>query len=155
MSVTPRALVVSRRRAARRRVLVRRWITVAVVAAVLIAAVIAALPLFQRAIRALTLPLQYSSIIVQQARSEHLDPALVAAVIDTETGFDARTSPTGAEGLMQIEPATAEFLARRSGGYAFNVADLGTPQINITYGCYYLRYLLDEYGGDLVAALAA
>ncbi len=65
-----------------------------------------ALPLFQRAIRDLELPLAYASIIRQQAAEKHLDPALVAAVIYAETKFDARTSPTGAEGLMQIEPAT-------------------------------------------------
>ena len=64
------------------------------------------------------------SIIRQQAAAKHLDPALVAAVIYAETQFDARTSPTGAEGLMQIEPATAEFLARRSGGIGFTVSDL-------------------------------
>ena len=46
---------------------------------------------------------------------------------------------------MQILPATAEFLAHRSGGTRFTVADLGTPQINIAYGSYYLRYLLDHY----------
>jgi len=117
--------------------------------------VLLALPLFQRAIRDLELPLAYASIIRQQAAEKHLDPALVAAVIYAETKFDARTSPTGAEGLMQIEPATAEFLARRSGGSAFRVSDLSHPAVNIAYGTYYLRYLLDKYRGNLVLALAA
>ena len=116
---------------------------------------IAASPLFQKAIDELTLPLQYSSIIRQQAAEEHLDPALIAAVIYAETRFDARTSPTGAEGLMQIEPQTAEFLAHRSGGISFRVSDLGTPQVNIAYGSYYLRYLLNEYHGNATLALAA
>ncbi len=126
-----------------------------VVLAALIAGVIAVMPLAQKAINDLTLPLQYSSIIRQEAAQKHLPPDLVAAVIYAETKFDARTSPTGAEGLMQIEPQTARFLARRSGAVNFHTADLGTPAVNIAYGTYYLRYLLNEYHGNLVAALAA
>jgi soluble lytic murein transglycosylase len=104
-------------------------------------------PLFQKAIQQLTLPLDYPSIIREQAAAKGLDPALIAAVIYAETRFDARTSPTGAEGLMQIEPATAEFLAHRSGGTAFRVSDLASPAVNIAYGSYYLRYLMDEFSG--------
>lgn len=117
--------------------------------------IIVAAPLAQRAINDLTLPLQYSGIIREQAAQKHLPPDLVAAVIYAETKFDARTSPTGAEGLMQIEPQTAAFLARRSGATNFRTADLGTPAVNIAYGTYYLRYLLNEYRGSVVAALAA
>ena len=102
-----------------------------------------------------TLPLQHQDIIRQQAADKHLDPALIAAVIYAETKFDPRTSAAGAEGLMQILPQTAEFLARKSGATTFTTADLGTPQVNIAYGSYYLRYLLDEYGGKLVPAIAA
>jgi soluble lytic murein transglycosylase len=123
--------------------------------AVVVIGVVVVPPLFQKAIRLFTLPLQYSSIIREQAREKGVDAALIAAVIDTETGFDARTSPTGAEGLMQIEPATATFLAHRSGGTSFNVNDLGQPQVNIEYGTYYLAYLLNDYGGDETAALSA
>jgi soluble lytic murein transglycosylase len=112
-------------------------------------------PLFQKAIRDLGLPLRYSSIIEQQATAKQLDPALVAAVIYAETGFDARTSSAGAVGLMQIEPATAEALARQSGATSFHVSDLGTPAVNIAYGSYYLRELLKTFGGDETAALAA
>jgi soluble lytic murein transglycosylase len=124
-------------------------------AGVLVAAALLVTPLVQRAIRHFTLPLKYASIIRQQAAEKHLDPALIAAVIYAETRFSPRTSSTGAEGLMQIEPATAVFLARRSGATSFTVSDLGTPQVNIAYGSYYLRYLLDEYGGSKILALAA
>jgi soluble lytic murein transglycosylase len=149
----PRGRVSPRRQAAIRR---RRRVLVGVVAlGAVIAAVIAAAPLAQKAINDLTLPLQYSSIIRQQAAQKHLPPDLVAAVIFAETKFDARTSPTGAEGLMQIEPQTAAFLAHRSGATNFHTSDLGTPTVNIAYGSYYLRYLLNEYHGSLVAALAA
>ena len=112
-------------------------------------------PLVQKAIRNLTLPLHDSAIIVTQAHAKGLDPALVAAVINAETGFDARTSPTGALGLMQVEPRTAEILARQSGATTFEVGDLGTPAVNIAYGSYYLKQLLKSFGGDEVAALAA
>jgi soluble lytic murein transglycosylase len=117
--------------------------------------VLLVIPIARRAIQHFTLPLEYSAIIRQQASAKHLDPALIAAVIYAETRFRPRTSATDAKGLMQIEPRTAEFLARRSGASTFTVADLGTPQVNIAYGSYYLRYLMNEYGGSTVLALAA
>lgn len=151
--VTPRRTAAQRRRitvARRRR---RAKLVLGAIAAVVF--VIVAMPLFKSAYEHLTLPLEHEDIIVQQARAKRLDPALIAAVIYAETKFDPRTSPTGAEGLMQIEPATAEFLAHRSGATTFTVADLSSPQVNITYGTYYLRYLIDSYGGNVMLALAA
>ncbi len=116
---------------------------------------VAAWPLLHMEIRKLTLPLDHADIIRQQARAKQVDPALIAAVIYAETKFNPRPSSAGAEGLMQILPETATFLAHRSGATSFTVADLGTPQVNIAYGSYYLRYLLDRYGGDETLALAA
>ncbi len=118
-------------------------------------AAVLALPLFQKAVNEFTLPLQHEDIIRQQAADKHLDPALIAAVIYAETKFDPRPSSAGAQGLMQILPQTALFLAHRSGATSFTTADLATPQVNIAYGSYYLRYLLDEYGGSRLLALAA
>lgn len=124
--------------------------------ALLVAGLFVANGTFDRAAREITLPLRYDDIIRQQAREKNLDPALIAAVIFVESRFIAgRTSPAGAEGLMQITPETARDIARRSGGTRFTVADLDTPQINISYGSYLLRELLDRYDGDLAAALAA
>jgi len=120
-----------------------------------VVALLLALPLAKRAVNALGLPLQYSSVIRQEASDKHLDPALVAAVIYAETKFDPRTSSAGAVGLMQLMPETANFLAKRSGARTFTTADLATPQVNIAYGSYYLRYLLNEYHGNTVLALAA
>jgi soluble lytic murein transglycosylase len=111
--------------------------------------------MLHRAVREVTLPLCQEDIIRQQAREKRLDPALVAGVIFAESKFRDQTSATGAKGLMQIQPETAKFIARRSGGAAFEIADLGTPQINIQYGTYYLRYLLDRYGENVVLAVAA
>jgi soluble lytic murein transglycosylase len=144
---------VSHRRARPRRR--RRALRAIIGLAVFLIALVLLSPLIRRAVNDLTLPLQYQDVIREQAAAEHLDPALIAGVIYAETKFDPRTSAAGAEGLMQIEPSTAEFLAHRSGGYRFRVSDLAKPEVNIAYGSYYLRYLLDEYGGRKVPALAA
>jgi soluble lytic murein transglycosylase len=137
---------------ARRR---RRLLLAAVAGAVLLVGVLLVMPLARKAVNELGLPLRYSAVIRRQAAEKHLDPALIAAVIYAETKFDARPSSAGAEGLMQILPQTATFLAHRSGATTFTTADLSRPQVNIAYGSYYLRYLLDEYHGQLVPALAA
>ena len=76
-------------------------------------------------------------------------------MIYAESKFEPRPSPAGAQGLMQILPATAYFLAHRSGGTAFTASDLATPRVNIAYGSYYLRYLLDHYSGNELLAVAA
>jgi len=101
------------------------------------------------------LPLTHASIIREQAAAKHLDPALIAAVIYAESKFDPRTSSAGAQGLMQILPATAYYLAHLSGGARFTESDLDTPSINVAYGSYYLRYLLDHYSGNELLAVAA
>jgi len=101
------------------------------------------------------LPLSHVEVIRQQAAAQHLDPALIAAVIYAESKFDPRPSPAGAQGLMQILPATAYFIARLSGGTSFTASDLATPGINVAYGSYYLRYLLDHFGGNEMLAVAA
>jgi soluble lytic murein transglycosylase len=106
-------------------------------------------------LREITLPLRHDDIIRQQASEKSLDPALVAAVIYEESKFRDQTSHAGARGLMQITPATADFIARRTGGTRFVQADLATPQINIAYGAYYLRYLLDRYDQQEAPAVAA
>ncbi|HEX2071976.1 MAG TPA: lytic transglycosylase domain-containing protein [Thermoleophilaceae bacterium] len=107
------------------------------------------------AVREITLPLRHEDIIRQQSADKDLDPALVAAVIYEESRFRDQTSHAGARGLMQITPDTADFIARDSGGTAFTQADLATPQVNISYGAYYLRYLLRKYDGNETLAIAA
>jgi soluble lytic murein transglycosylase len=148
-----RRTVAKRRAAARRRR--RRSFLGLIAAGVAVAVVVTALPFARQAVNDLGLPLDYQAVIRQQAAEKRLDPALVAAVIYAETKFDARTSSAGAVGLMQILPQTAEYLAHRSGATTFRTSDLATPQVNIAYGSYYLRYLLNEYHGSTVTALAA
>jgi soluble lytic murein transglycosylase len=105
--------------------------------------------------RELTLPLRHEDIIRQQAREKNLDPALIAAVIYEESRFRDQTSRAGARGLMQITPETADAIAKHSGGVRFKQSDLSQPQINISYGAYYLRLLLDHYDGNETLAIAA
>jgi soluble lytic murein transglycosylase len=107
------------------------------------------------AVRKLALPLSHAEVIREQASEKHINPALIAAVIYAESKFDPHPSPAGAEGLMQILPETAQFIAHLSGGTRFVASDLATPSINVAYGSYYLRYLLDHYRGDEMLALAA
>ncbi len=141
-----------RKKARRRRLFVGGAAVVAGVAAGL------ALGLFGKfgdVIQELTLPLRHEDIIRQQAKEKNVDAALIAAVIYAESKFDDRTSSAGARGLMQITPQAAEDIERHSGGTTFQFGDLGDPEINIRYGTYLLRELLDRYEGDVVAALAA
>ena len=100
-------------------------------------------------------PLHYEQIVRGHAKNYHLDPALLAAVIYQESKFqvDAKSS-SGAIGLMQLRPQTAEGIAIRTGGTHFQVSDLYNPEINVRYGSWYLRHLLDKYG-DEKDALAA
>jgi soluble lytic murein transglycosylase len=94
-------------------------------------------------------------VIRQQSREKGIDAALIAAVIYSESKFSDRTSSAGARGLMQITPETANDVERHSGGTTFKLGDLSNPEINIRYGTYRLRELLDRYDDDVVAALAA
>jgi soluble lytic murein transglycosylase len=142
-----------RRRSQLRR---RRLLAIVAAVAVALAAVLALQPLFHHAVQEIALPLRHEDIIRQQARDKGLDPALIAGVIYAESHFiDGRTSAAGAEGLMQLTPATAQYIANKSGGTAFRVSDLGTAQVNIAYGAFYLRYLMGRYGSDVPLVLAA
>jgi len=116
---------------------------------------VVAWPMLRNAAKEITLPLRHEDVIRQQAAAKGLDPALVAGVIYAESKFEDRTSPAGALGLMQVTPDTARFIAGKSGGTQFQIGDLSTPQVNIAYGAWYLRYLLDRYGGNVPLALAA
>jgi soluble lytic murein transglycosylase len=130
------------------------WLAIAALLGVGIAIGISRIDV-QKAIRELTLPLQHDDIIRQQAAEKSLDPAMIAAVIYAESRFHDQESHAGARGLMQVTPATAHVIERLSGGKTFVTSDLSDPEINISYGSYYLRYLLDRYDGNEVAALAA
>lgn len=105
--------------------------------------------------REVTLPLRHEDIIRQQANDKGVGADLIAAVIYAESRFRDQTSRAGARGLMQVTPNTANYVEKRSGGQTFELDDLADPDINIRYGTFYLRGLLDQYGDNEVAAIAA
>jgi soluble lytic murein transglycosylase len=100
-------------------------------------------------------PLEYEQIVRGHARNYQLDPALLAAVIYQESKFQADAkSDAGAIGLMQLQPETAKGIAIRTGGSRFQTSDLYNPEINIRYGSWYLRHLLDKYDEEKTALAA-
>jgi len=106
-------------------------------------------------IQRLRYPLRYEAIVRGHARNYRLDPALLAAVIYQESKFHSEAkSDSGAIGLMQLLPSTAQGIALHTGGSKFRTSDLYDPEINVRYGAWYLRHLLDKYG-DEQTALAA
>lgn len=100
-------------------------------------------------------PLRYATIVRVHANENRIDPALLAAVIETESKFnaDARSS-AGAVGLMQLTPSTARGIAEYTHGTRFRLSDLTNPDINVRYGAWYLRRLLDKYGNERLALAA-
>lgn len=149
MSTRPRSRGRSRQRS--------RWPIFGALAVVigLIVGVLATSGTFDQAIQQLTLPLEHEDIIRRQAAEKGVDAALIAAVIDTESKFSDAESSAGARGLMQITPAAAKFIEKQSGGTSFKLSDLSDPEINIRYGTFLLKELLERYEGDTAAALAA
>lgn len=87
------------------------------------------------------------TLLRESARRHGLDPALLRAVVSVESNFKTEAvSPKGAQGLMQLMPATAASLGVRD---AFDPAD------NVDGGSRHLASLLASYRGDLKKALAA
>lgn len=101
-------------------------------------------------------PLRYREEIDHWAAAFSLDPYLVAAVIRAESRFrpDA-LSRAGARGLMQITPATGQWIAAMLRAEDYTVEDLHRPNLNIRFGTWYLRYLLDRLANDIKTALIA
>jgi soluble lytic murein transglycosylase-like protein len=103
----------------------------------------------QRVIKAssLTKKIPYLDLIYKIAKAYEMNPELVKAVVKVESNYNHRAvSPKGAQGLMQLMPATAK---------RFGVKDVFDPEDNITGGVKYLRYLFNEFGEhnlDLVLA---
>jgi soluble lytic murein transglycosylase len=113
--------------------------------------VVANPPWFER----IRYPLRYAEYVRVHARENGLDPALLAAVIYSESKFDARAeSRSGAIGLMQLTPATAHGIALRTGGTKFTTSDLLNPEINIRYGAWYLGHLFAKYRNEQLVLAA-
>lgn len=101
-------------------------------------------------------PLREKARIVANAQEYHLEPWHVAAVILCESSFNEKAcSSVGARGLMQLMPETGEWIALKRGDKDFSADDLYTAETNMRYGCWYLQYLMDRYGGDRTLTTAA
>jgi soluble lytic murein transglycosylase len=100
-------------------------------------------------------PLRYANIVRVHASENKLDPALLAAVIETESKFNPNArSSAGAIGLMQLTPDTAKGIAEYTHGTKFRVSDLTVPDINVRYGAWYLEHLMQKYGNEKLALAA-
>ena len=103
-------------------------------------------------VQRLTHPLEYEAAIREVSEQNDLEPALVAAVIYTESRFNPEAeSHREAYGLMQLLPQTASFISSRSG----IVGDYRDPQVNLQMGAWYLGYLDGRYEGHERLMLAA
>lgn len=92
-------------------------------------------------------PSDFDALFEEVGQRYNLDPALLKAVAQTESGFSANAvSKAGAKGMMQLMDSTAE---------ALGVANVFDPTQNIDGGARYLRAMLDRYNGDVSMALAA
>lgn len=102
-------------------------------------------------------PQKYTEQVERCAEEFDVDEALIYAVIRTESGFRAEVeSHAGAVGLMQLMPATFEWLQGKLEGEVIYPADrLTDPDVNVRYGTYFLRHLLDRYGGNIATCAAA
>jgi soluble lytic murein transglycosylase len=139
-------------------VILRRVLPIAVIAVIAggVAVALGVTPIDRPTfIDRLEYPLDYGNSVRLHAARNHLDAALVAAVIYEESRFrkDA-TSKAGAKGLMQLQPVTAQTIAEKTGGTSIDPDDLYDPDLNIRYGTWYLRRLLDKYGNERVALAA-
>lgn len=100
-------------------------------------------------------PVEYESLIRAYAAENGLQPAYVASVILAESSYRPEAvSSVNAQGLMQILPSTAEWIAGKF-DEAYTENCLFDPETNIRYGCWYLGFLMNRYDGDMKCASAA
>ncbi len=109
-------------------------------------------PLF---IQRLAYPTYFADLIEAEATARGIDPLLIYALVRQESLFEAgATSHSAAHGLMQVIPATGEWIAGRLGWRDFRRELLYRPYVSIKFGTYYLWASLQMLDGNLMAALA-
>ena len=127
---------------------------IAFIGGALIIALIAVI-LLMRPVGRKVYPIHYAEEVFHYATEYELDPCLVFAVIKVESDFTPNAvSRAGAQGLMQIMPDTADWIAWRQ-GREHDGRRILEPEYNIDMGCYLLSYLMEYYGGNIDYALAA
>ena len=108
------------------------------------------------ALQQLAYPMPFADLIQEQAARWQLDPRLLVAVIRQESQFESSaTSHAGARGLMQVMPATAQWIADQLGWRDHQAQQSYWPYVNVTFGAYYIHQGLQQFDESLAAALAA
>jgi soluble lytic murein transglycosylase len=108
-------------------------------------------PLF---VQRLAYPTYYADIVEAEATAQGVDPLLIYALIRQESFFErgARSS-AAAQGLTQVIPSTAEWIANAMGWPNFQPSDIYKPYLNVKFGTYYLKAALDMFDGNAYPAL--
>lgn len=103
-----------------------------------------------------TLAVTWQEIIEKYAAQYNLQPAFVTAIIRNESSFRTNAeSSVGARGLMQMMPDTAEWIAGKLDDSAYTFDRMWDAETNIRYGCWYLGYLSELFGGDPILVACA
>ena len=101
-------------------------------------------------------PLPHQELVFSEAREHDVDPYLVFAIIRAESKYqNTAESAVGAKGLMQIMPETAYWIAEQNGIEDFKLEDLHQPEVNISFGCWYLHSLMQEFKGNVPLTVAS
>ena len=105
--------------------------------------------------KVLSYPLAFAEYLNPYTDHWELDPALPFAIMRQESAFQpGALSYANAYGLMQIIPPTGDEIATKIGYENFKTDDLNKPKINLLFGTFYLKYLLDTFDNDLIYAIA-
>lgn len=110
-------------------------------------------PLF---VERMAYPTYFSDLVEAEAAARGVDPFLIYSLIRQESFFErgARSS-AAAQGLTQVIPSTAEYIAGAMGWPNFEADDIYKPYVNVKFGAYYLWAALDMFDGDPYPALVA
>lgn len=101
-------------------------------------------------------PIEYKETIIKHGQINNIDPLLIAALIKTESNFEPEAeSRKGAKGLMQITPATGEWIAKTINMSNYEEDMLFDPEVNILLGSWYVKHLRDYYKSSFELVFAA
>lgn len=104
----------------------------------------------------LAYPVKYTTYVSTFSKANNIDPFLVLAVINSESGFDPNAvSPKNAIGLMQIRENTGDWVAKKLNLQDYSKDKLFSPETNIRIGCWFLSGLINEFDNNIELALAS
>jgi len=107
------------------------------------------------ALQLLAYPLPYTDLLREEAKAQGVDPLLLAALVRQESHFESvATSSAGAQGLMQVMPGTAQWIADRLAWRNYEPRQAYWPYVNVAFGAYYLGQALQQFDGSVPSALA-